>query len=807
MYVNIHGALRAALLFCVSLTFGTAKAQNSQMSADEAEKATHNWVGTDISAIASASADDDKTLYLYNVGKKLFAGRGGHWGTELVISEVGVPFMASKAGNLSSSAYYKLATKTKAEGTTTTGYFYLVSTGSGWDRYNYFTDDSNGANVYFESVSSTNSSDKRTMYRIYSYLSSSVAATSGTKCYMRAAKQSTDTGKYSGTSGTGSTSDNDNPINAFTSNYTVDNDSLDVWILVTQTERKQMLENMAGQDEARVPAHSLVLDNDFARNDQNIVNWNFDGTALGVSAVTATVASPSSCKSGSTKIYIGNGWSESEYATSTGAGKPQHEYGSYWTANIFGNNHTLSYTIPSASMIRKGWYEVQCQAFTTSKVDSAAYLYVQADSHPLSAVSSRHSERVFIGHEDGPTDQTSTFAFITAGKLVQDEFTATGEQTQSYTYSTSSSATKTVTDNINVSRLSHNYRVRVYIDEDENETIESLSFGVKVANADDDTWTCVDNVELYYLGENIDKVILDEDQTDIKYMNDQNIERTRERLSEVYIHRTLKVNKWNSLILPINLSRADLEDKFGKDVKLSKFVGADDPANPNCVNFYTTKDSLKADHLYLIKPSELNTYTVPEGGVTSTKGKDNADNLISLDENTSNVFFIDALYYGLDSTYQAKVDAKGISNYKANVSGGWGKASVTDKEAGVHFVGTYTSQQGIVKVGDYYISDDKWKYHKTLTQNSKGFRAWLTEQSSDGNTGNAKALSVAIDGVDATAETTGIEDVLYKDGESMLNGRNHIYTVGGQLVRMNATSTDGLPAGLYIVGGKKISVK
>ena len=35
----------------------------------------------------------------------------------------------------------------------------------------------------------------------------------------------------------------------------------------------------------------------------------------------------------------------------------------------------------------------------------------------------------------------------------------------------------------------------------------------------------------------------------------------------------------------------------------------------------------------------------------------------------------------------------------------------------------------------------------------------------------------------------------------------NIYNLNGQLVRQGATSTEGLPSGLYIVGGKKVVVK
>ena len=35
----------------------------------------------------------------------------------------------------------------------------------------------------------------------------------------------------------------------------------------------------------------------------------------------------------------------------------------------------------------------------------------------------------------------------------------------------------------------------------------------------------------------------------------------------------------------------------------------------------------------------------------------------------------------------------------------------------------------------------------------------------------------------------------------------NIYNLNGQLVRQGATSTEGPPSGLYIVGGKKLAVK
>ena len=38
-------------------------------------------------------------------------------------------------------------------------------------------------------------------------------------------------------------------------------------------------------------------------------------------------------------------------------------------------------------------------------------------------------------------------------------------------------------------------------------------------------------------------------------------------------------------------------------------------------------------------------------------------------------------------------------------------------------------------------------------------------------------------------------------------GRNNVYSVYGQIVRLGTTNLEGLPAGLYIVNGKKYIVK
>ena len=53
---------------------------------------------------------------------------------------------------------------------------------------------------------------------------------------------------------------------------------------------------------------------------------------------------------------------------------------------------------------------------------------------------------------------------------------------------------------------------------------------------------------------------------------------------------------------------------------------------------------------------------------------------------------------------------------------------------------------------------------------------------------------------------TGIEEIA-QEQEARGKGQDNIYTMTGQIVRRGSTSLEGLPRGMYIVGGKKVIVK
>ena len=128
---------------------------------------------------------------------------------------------------------------------------------------------------------------------------------------------------------------------------------------------------------------------------------------------------------------------------------------------------------------------------------------------------------------------------------------------------------------------------------------------------------------------------------------------------------------------------------------------------------------------------------------------------------------------------------------------------MTTPAAGYKFTGTVAGVSNATAAADNaYILQDDGKFHKVTTANSAAtipaYRAYIIcpPQAS-----GAKQLSVVLDG-----ETTGIGDVT----NEATDGKNGpVYDLQGRRVadRLDAAARNSLPAGVYIVGGRKVVVK
>ncbi len=93
----------------------------------------------------------------------------------------------------------------------------------------------------------------------------------------------------------------------------------------------------------------------------------------------------------------------------------------------------------------------------------------------------------------------------------------------------------------------------------------------------------------------------------------------------------------------------------------------------------------------------------------------------------------------------------------------------------------------------YSVTEDTYVYIYGSTkaaQQAKGMRR-----------ANGSSGSLKIFGIEIEKNSTAIDEI-FVDGQA-----KDVYTLSGQKVRSQATSLDGLPAGIYIIGGKKVVVK
>jgi hypothetical protein len=107
-----------------------------------------------------------------------------------------------------------------------------------------------------------------------------------------------------------------------------------------------------------------------------------------------------------------------------------------------------------------------------------------------------------------------------------------------------------------------------------------------------------------------------------------------------------------------------------------------------------------------------------------------------------------------------------------------------------------------LKQYDYYVGGDGniWNWPNATT-NLKATRAIITH-----NLGAEGArLTIASNDEETTTPIVAVYDTETKKMTLFEDG--NVYNLNGQVVRKNATSLEGLAKGIYIVNGKKVSVK
>lgn len=236
--------------------------------------------------------------------------------------------------------------------------------------------------------------------------------------------------------------------------------------------------------------------------------------------------------------------------------------------------------------------------------------------------------------------------------------------------------------------------------------------------------------------------------------------------AKMLLHRTFTKsadnNKkgWNSIILPVDMTAAQVKEAFGEGVQMAGF----DRLQNNWIKFSTVNVAadgvvLHKNTPYIIYPTKepLGNYSYTIDGVTKIlDGHVYVANGINYDDQTSNLTH--------------------------TVNGG-----------GMTYTGSYDSKT--VVSADSYVFSKGDLVHTNKEHTVKAYRCWLKEDASSG-----RMLMFSLDG-NGLDGTTGIHVI----EENKQNTNTGIYNLGG--VRMNTNNVDKLPKGVYVVNNKVVVKK
>lgn len=251
-------------------------------------------------------------------------------------------------------------------------------------------------------------------------------------------------------------------------------------------------------------------------------------------------------------------------------------------------------------------------------------------------------------------------------------------------------------------------------------------------------------------------LVLDEDET-----LDDNRSLTK---ATMVFHRTFTTGKWNSLILPVDMTADQVKAAFGEKAKIARFNRLENkwiyflPVEPDADG-----NMLKANIPYIINPTKQPTAV----NRTYNVGGENTKHINGL------VYTVTGIAYE-DQTATRQHEDKEFTT-------------------GMTHYGSY--ENPTVVPADSYILHNSGKMVHTAVdhKNIKSYRTWLRETTPSGET-----LQMRVEQNDGPS--TGIKVI-----EETAKNANAVYNVNG--MRMNSSNTNNLPKGVYIINNKKVVIK
>ena len=369
----------------------------------------------------------------------------------------------------------------------------------------------------------------------------------------------------------------------------------------------------------------------------------------------------------------------------------------------------------------------------------------------------------------------------------------------------------------------------------------NICFGVRVGSVADNVvesnneWTVFDDFRLLYAGSTTSRdLILDEDKDNLNYLLD-----CTETYDDVVLHLNKKsfnknINKWNTIVLPVDLNKDQFTQAFGANARLAELT----TLTRNQIQFTTVKIADKGNNdvvlaayvTYIIYPTkDLANERTPEytatlhktgtgSGIEEHKVTIAANHIdipnVSLkrnDQNKNDLFGLIKDTWSLDLNHVKlanKTEASEIVTDGTLAAFGTFARTYGSEIADTETSFTVNKNNPIIKDRDdlkgcYFFHEGKMVYAGDKVRGLRGFSVWFKPYK---QTSGAATSKFILDGIDYT---TDVERIMATEDSSIDSkfAKLGVFNLNGQLVRSGSTDVSGLPSGIYIVNGKKVFVK
>ena len=277
-------------------------------------------------------------------------------------------------------------------------------------------------------------------------------------------------------------------------------------------------------------------------------------------------------------------------------------------------------------------------------------------------------------------------------------------------------------------------------------------------------------------------IVFDED----VHISDKSTKKYKDNLT-MYFKRTFVPGNWNSVILPVNLTKQQFEEAFGQTAKLSEAREVYQDNQDLVIGFKAVEETsvegksiyLQAHKPYIIWVDEATVSSHQNQTASTTDAGEIKGEIYKVTKTTEGV--------GVSFTYDETMGNPSTEDFEIS-------PSITNNQGleSLLFQGGYDNHQSLA-IGDYGWNGGNL-YHLKKPHYMKGYRCWLTPTWTNPSQSH-NTLSFGF----GQGEATNVEMAPSDEQQGELK----IFNLQGQ--RINGL--DGVKPGIYIVNGKKMVVK